>query len=256
MKKSAGDIIILHMCTKKRDRDNFAILGHFFPFQPPDNPENQNFKIEKNTMRYYNFTHFHHKWQSYDVWFLRNGAQQTKCFVILDHFLPFNSPMDQENQNFQKIHNTPEDIIILQMRTINDSHMMCGSWDMKCNRQNFLSFWVIFCPFTLLTSQKIKILKKWKKVWCYHFTHVYHKWQSHDVWVPEIWSVTDTTLCHYDWQPKKLKFWKIETNALRYYHFTHVYHKLQWNDVWFLRYWMRQTDFFCHLGPFFALLPP
>ena len=30
-------------------------------------------------------------------------------------------------------------------------------------RNNFLSFWVIFCPFTPLTTWKIKILKKWKK---------------------------------------------------------------------------------------------
>ena len=29
--------------------------------------------------------------------------------------------------------------------------------------QNFLSFCAIFCPFTPLTTQKIKILKKWKK---------------------------------------------------------------------------------------------
>ena len=29
----------------------------------------------------------------------------------------------------------------------------------KCH----FSFWAIFCPFTLLTVQKIKILKKWKK---------------------------------------------------------------------------------------------
>ena len=34
-----------------------------------------------------------------------------------------------------------------------------------------------------LTTWKIKIWKKWKKAWgCYHFTHVYHKWQSHNVW--------------------------------------------------------------------------
>ena len=34
---------------------------------------------------------------------------------------------------------------------------------MKCDRQNFLSFWTVFCPFTSLTAQKIKIFKKWKK---------------------------------------------------------------------------------------------
>ena len=65
-------------------------------------------------------------------------------FVILDHFLPFYPPMDPENQNFGKMNNTPEDIIISQMCNINDNHMMYGSQDMKCNKQNFLSFWTIF----------------------------------------------------------------------------------------------------------------
>ena len=41
--------------------------------------------------------------------------------------------------------------------------MMYGSWDIKQDRQNFLSFWTVFCPFTPLTTQKIKILKNWKK---------------------------------------------------------------------------------------------
>ena len=35
--------------------------------------------------------------------------------------------MDPENQNFEKMKKTPEDIIILDMCTINDSHMMYGS---------------------------------------------------------------------------------------------------------------------------------
>ena len=40
--------------------------------------------------------------------------------------------------------------------------MMYGYRDMEHNR-NFLSFWAIFCPFTSLTTQKIKILKKMKE---------------------------------------------------------------------------------------------
>ena len=46
----------------------------------------------------------------------------------------------------------------------------------------FLSFWVIFSPLTPLTTQKIKILKKWKKktYGYHHFTHVYQKLWSHD----------------------------------------------------------------------------
>ena len=35
----------------------FCHLGHFLPFQPQENLENQNFKIEKNIKRYYTFTH-------------------------------------------------------------------------------------------------------------------------------------------------------------------------------------------------------
>ena len=41
--------------------------------------------------------------------------------------------------------------------------MIYGSWDMEWDEQKFLSFWTIFCPFTPATTQKIKILKQWKK---------------------------------------------------------------------------------------------
>ena len=60
---------------------------------------------------------------------------------------------------------TPRDIIILHMCTINENHMIYGSKDLECDGQKFLSFWTIFCPFTPpLTTQKIKILKKMKKM--------------------------------------------------------------------------------------------
>ena len=78
----------------------------FFTFLPPMDPEHQNFeKLKKNAWRYFHFTNVYHKWQSYDVWFLRYGVQWTE----------------------------------------------------------FLSFWTVSCPFTPLTTQKIKILKNWKK---------------------------------------------------------------------------------------------
>ena len=48
----------------------------------------------------------------------------------------------------------PGDIIILHMCTINDNNMRYGSWDIKCNRQNFLSFWTIFCPFQNFEKMK------------------------------------------------------------------------------------------------------
>ena len=56
----------------------------------------------------------------------------------------------------------PQDIIILHKCAINENHMMYGSCDMKHDRQNFLSFRAIFCPFTPLIVRKIKIKKKKK----------------------------------------------------------------------------------------------
>ena len=74
------------------------------------------------------------------------------------------------------------------MCTMNDNHMMYGSWDIECDWLIFLSFWTIFCP---LTTWKIRILKKWKKNTCryYDFTYVYHKWQ--------LWCVKDIIFCQF-----------------------------------------------------------
>ena len=109
----------------------------------------------------------YHKRQLYNVWFLRYEAWHTEFFVILDRFLPFYKKQPKnntKNQNFEKLKKkNPRDIIILHMCTINDNHTMYGSWDMKCDGQNFLSFWTIFCTFIPLTTRKIKILKNWKK---------------------------------------------------------------------------------------------
>ena len=49
-----------------------------------------------------------------------------ELFAILDCFLPFYPTMDPENQNFERMKKTPEDIIILQMCIKNDHHSMYG----------------------------------------------------------------------------------------------------------------------------------
>ena len=84
----------------------------------------------------------------------------TEFFDILDYFLPFYPTNNLENQNFEKMYKTTEDIIILHMCTIHENHTMYGSGDMEYNRQNFFSLWTIFCRFTTLTNQKIKMLEK------------------------------------------------------------------------------------------------
>ena len=93
----------------------------------------------------------------------------------------------QKNQNFEKMKKLPGDIINLHRCNINDNSMKYGSWDTDCDGQNFLSFWTIFCTFTPLKTHKItkklKFCKNEKNSWrYYHFTQVYHEWQSYDVW--------------------------------------------------------------------------
>ena len=129
-----------------------VILGHFLPFYGLKTPKNKILKNDKICCRYH-FTHVYQKSQSYDVPFLRYGVREVEFFVILGHILPFYYPPsptnDLENQNFdKKWKKKPGDIIILHRCTINNSYMVYGSWDIKHNGQNFLSFW------TPLTTQK------------------------------------------------------------------------------------------------------
>ena len=95
MKKTPGDIIILHVSIinqnhmmydpwdMERDRKNFSHFGPFYPIAlsphctppPLNNPKNQNFeKMKKDPYRYHHFTQVYHKWQSYDILFLRYGT--------------------------------------------------------------------------------------------------------------------------------------------------------------------------------------
>ena len=111
------------------------------------------------------------------------------------------TPNNPKNQNFENIKQTSKDIMTLHMSTKNDNPMMYGygSWDSECDRQNFLSFWTIFCPYTPLTTQKIKILRKWKKKNPGDIIILHKCTIMTIIWcmVPEIWNVTDRTFCHF-----------------------------------------------------------
>ena len=155
---SMTDIIFCHSAL------SFALL-------PPYKPRKSKFwKNENNTWRYH-FTNVHHKWQSYDVWFLRYRVRVTEFFVILDGFLLFYPPLDLKIQNFEKMKKPPQDIIILQMCNINDSHMTYGSWDTECDRK-FFAILHYFLPFYPPNNPKNQSFEKMKKTLRdhYHFT--------------------------------------------------------------------------------------
>ena len=131
----------------------YFFVGHFLPIYSPKNLKNQNFeKNEKNCWRYEQLTHVHQKSRSYVVWFLRYGAWQTEFFIILDRFLPFYPLTTQTIKILKKTKNRPGDTVILHMCTINDHHMMYGSWYLR-EREGGVEM-VIFkfkrSPFNLL----------------------------------------------------------------------------------------------------------
>ena len=73
----------------------FCHSGLFFALLPPYGPRKSKFsKKWKKHLKILSF--YKHKWQSYDVWFLRYGVQWTELFVILDCFCPF-IPLTTQN---------------------------------------------------------------------------------------------------------------------------------------------------------------
>ena len=108
-----------------------------------------------------------------------------KLFVILDQFLPFYPANNLKNQNFEKIKKPSGEITTWHMCTINDNHMMHGSWDMKRNGQNFLSFWTVFCPFFFTLLEMSSFYTSVPKIMIICYT------------APEIWRVTDVIIFHF-----------------------------------------------------------
>ena len=100
----------------------------------------------------------------YHSWDMEHDRQDFFSFwTIFCLFTPPPTLNNPENQNFEKMEKIPGDII-LQKCTINDNHMIYGSWDMKCTRQNFFchpgSFFVLLPPYQF---EKWKFQKNEKK---------------------------------------------------------------------------------------------
>ena len=215
-----------------RDRLKLVILGYFLHFYSPKNPKNQNFQTKKIAV------------PKITIIWCTVPEIQSEADGILCHFVSFCAPPPQNDTKFCTTNGTQQTEFF--------------------DKQNSLTFWVIFCLFNTLTICKIKILKNEENAWrCYHLTNPYHKWQSHDVWFPRyevqptyFFVILDCFLPFYPspppphthTHPKKSQFWNNEKKTWRYYNFTHVCHiAIIWCMVWSM------TDqIFCHFGPIFA----
>ena len=178
LKKTTGDTIILYICTINDNhmmygswdmeciRQFFVILDRFLPFGQRKSKFSKN---EKNTWRYYHFANVYHKWQLYEVWFLRYVAWWTELFVFLDHFLHFYTLNNPQKSKILKKKKLPWGIIIL--------HMCARKWFLRYEawQTKFLVILDQFLHFNPANNPKTKTFeKKKKKHWKYgHFRQVY-----------------------------------------------------------------------------------
>ena len=136
------------------------------------------------------------------------------------------------------IEKTPGGIIILNMSTINENHMVYDSWDMEHNRQNFFSFWTIFCTFTpaSVTTQRCKMKKTPGDIIILHKCTINDNHMIYGSWDMKftrqnVFVILGHFLPFYHitaQQPKK--------NTRIYHHFIQVYQKSWLYAILFLRF--------------------
>ena len=125
--------------------------------------------------------------------------------------------------------------------------MMYNFWDMEHDREFFLilnQFLPFYIPPPPLTTQRIKILKKWRKKMI-ETSSFYTSVPSYDIWFLRYQLKQTDFLCHLGPffallrpppnSPQRWKYQKIE-NPWRYHHFTQVCQKSWLYAVLFLRY--------------------
>ena len=132
--------------------------------------------------------HDHIMYASWDIECKRQYFVIWVIFCSLPHYWP-------ENLKLWENGKIPGRIIILNLCITIDDHMIYGSRDTEHDRQNFLSSWTVIY---LLTTRKIKILKKWKNFLaklsfytCLQLMKI--TWCA----VREIERMTDRIFCHY-----------------------------------------------------------
>ena len=104
------------------------------------------------------------------------------------YLLPFYPPNSPKNKNIKKLKKKRLDIS--PFHKVYQKSIICDIVPEIWHVMHVIfiyHFGLMFCPFTPITQQKIKLSKKWKKDWRYHhLTHVYQK-----LWLDEVWFTTD-----------------------------------------------------------------
>ena len=130
----------------KNKGQSFLWFCHFLPFDPPNNPKNQNFEEIKQIAG--DIIILHLCTTNDSTWDIKHDR-------IFCHFGLFFAllPLQQhkkskfwknEKKSWKYCHFTHE---YHKWSTINENHMMYDSWDIECDRQKFFSFGPFFALY-------------------------------------------------------------------------------------------------------------
>ena len=170
-RKTPGDIMIqISMISSsswdtEQNKLKLVILGHFLPFHPPKKPPK--IKVFNKMKKVADISSFYKCAPKIKIICCTIPEIRSKAGKSFCHFGPFFALLptnDPENQNFEKIKKMPRDIILLYIHMYHKWRSY-DTWFLKYKAQQtkFLVILGHFCPFTHLTTTKIKILKKMKK---------------------------------------------------------------------------------------------
>ena len=115
-------------------------------------------KKKKNTAKYHYFTPVYQNFWWYDLQFLIFRAWQTEIVTFRSFFALLPPSKTPDNQNFEKMEKNCWRYYFTRVPKI--TNIWCTAPEIQSETCDFLSFWVVFRPFTPLTIHKIKIKKK------------------------------------------------------------------------------------------------
>ena len=102
-------------------------------------------------------------------------------------------------------------------------------------KDNFLSFWTIFCPFTPCAPRKSNFWENEQHKWRYYnCKNVYHKWQSHDIWF-------------LGYEMQQTEFLVISDHFLPFYNLPPPPHNLKNQNFEKLKKWPGDLSFYTHV---------
>ena len=123
----------------------------------------------------------------------------------------------------------PVNIILLH---INEDNMICGSSNIRCDKQEFSTFLAIFLPFQPFDKLENQNFNMEKNTWRYYQSTIINQFFF---------------IFFFYW------YFKLLWYSFHLYFINNSINNNQWCMV--PQIWSAIDRIFCHFGPFFALLP-